>query len=72
MERTNDTFTLEDVAVSGCDDHVLAVQRFGATIDGEQRVFEATSIMHFADGLQRERWIHIHDLDGFDEFFGRF
>jgi ketosteroid isomerase-like protein len=31
--RTNATFKLQDVCISGCDDHVLAVQRFGATVD---------------------------------------
>ncbi len=35
VQRTNGTFTLQDVCVSGSDDHVLAVQRFGATVDGE-------------------------------------
>lgn len=72
MQRTNGTFKLQDVFVSGSDDHVLAVQRFGATVDGEERFFDASSVMHFRDGRQKERWFHIHDLSTFDEFMGRF
>lgn len=72
MPRTNETFTLQDVCVSGSDDHVLAAQRFGATVDGEQRFFDVSSVMRFSDGLQKERWFHIHDQSGFDEFIARF
>ncbi len=72
MQRTGGSFTLHDVVVSGSDDHVLAVQRFGATSGGEQRSFDVTSVMHFRDGKQKERWLHIHDLSGFDEFMARF
>jgi len=72
MQRTNGTFKLQDVCVSGSDDHVLAVQRFGATVDGEERFFDASSVMHFSDGRQKERWFHIHDLSAFDEFIARF
>ncbi len=72
VQRTNGTFTLQDVCVSGSDDHVLAVQRFGATVDGESRFFDVSSVMHFRDGLQKERWFHIHDVSAFDEFMARF
>lgn len=72
MERTGGTFTLEDVVVSGCDDHVVAMQRFGATGGGERRVFDATSVLRFVEGRQRERWFHIHDQAGFDAFMARF
>jgi uncharacterized protein len=72
VQRTNGTFTLQDVYVSGSDDHVLAAQRFGATVDGEERFFEVSSVMHFRDGRQKERWFHIHDLDAFDQFIARF
>lgn len=72
MQHTTGTFRLRDLCVSGTDDHVLAVQRFGATIDGDERFFDVSSVMHFSDGLQKERWLHIHDLDAFDEFFARF
>ena len=50
MERTNGTFKLQDVFVSGSDDHVLAVQRFGATVDDEERFFDASSVMRFSRG----------------------
>jgi ketosteroid isomerase-like protein len=72
MQRTSGTFRLRDVCVSGTDDHVLAVQRFGAMIDGDERFFDVSSVMHFSEGLQKERWLHIHDQDAFDEFFARF
>ena len=72
MQRTNGTFKLQDVCVSGSDDHVLAVQRFGATVDAEERFFDVSSVMHFREGRQQERWFHIHDLSAFDEFIARF
>lgn len=72
VERTSGTFALQDVVVSGTDDHVVSVQRFGATIDGRTEYFDVTSILHYVDGLQVERWFHFHDLAAFDEFFGRF
>lgn len=68
MERTDGTFLLLDDLVSGCDDHVVAVQRFGLTAGGESREFACTSVMHFADGRQTERWFHFHDLEAFDAF----
>jgi uncharacterized protein len=72
MVRTDGTFKLQDVCVSGSDDHVLAVQRFGATVDGEEQYFDASSVMRFSDGRQKERWFHLHDLNAFDDFFARF
>ena len=72
MQRTNGTFTLQDLYVSGSDDHVLAVQRLGATVDGDERFFDVTSVMRFSEGRQKERWFHIHDVSAFDEFFARF
>ena len=41
-QRTNGTFRLQDVSVSGSDDHVPAVQLFGATVDGEERFFDVS------------------------------
>ena len=72
IRRTNGTFTLRDVYVSGSDDRVLAAQRFGASVDGEERSFDVYSVMRFEDGRQRERWFHIRDQGEYDEFFGRF
>jgi hypothetical protein len=71
-KRTNGTFTLQDVFVSGCDDHVLAVQRFGATLDGEEQFFDVSSVKHFTGGRQKERWFHLHELNDFDAFIARF
>ena len=56
MVRTSDTFTLEDVAVHGSDDHVIAIQRLGATHGGEHRAFDVSSVMRFEGGRQIERW----------------
>jgi ketosteroid isomerase-like protein len=72
IQRTNGTFKLQDVSVSGTDDHVLAAQRLGATVDGEERFFDVSSVMRFSDGRQKERWFHIHDQSAFDEFMSRF
>jgi ketosteroid isomerase-like protein len=72
MVRTNGTFKLRDVYVSGSDDHVLAFQRLGATVDGVEQFFDVSSVMRFSDGRQKERWFHIHDLNAFDDFFARF
>jgi ketosteroid isomerase-like protein len=72
MRRTKGTFKLRDVYVSGSDDHVLAAQHFRATVDGEERFFDVSSVMRFRDGRQIERWFHIHDQTAFDEFFVRF
>ncbi len=72
VRRTNGTFMLRDVHVSGSDDRVLAAQRFGATVDGEERSFDVYSVMRFEDGRQRERWFHIRDQSAFDRFFDRF
>lgn len=68
MERPKGTFRLVDDLVSGCDDHVIAVQRFGVTANGESREFACTSVMDFADGRQVERWFHFHDLEAFEAF----
>ena len=70
--RTHGSFKLQDVCVSGSDDHVLAIQRFGATVDSEERFFDASSVMPFTEGRQKERWFHIHDLDAFADFMARF
>lgn len=72
MQRTNGTFTLQDVSVSGTDDHVVAAQRLGATADGIEQLFDVTSVMRFRDGRQKERWLHVHDQSAFDEFMSRF
>src|SRR5690242_14733023 len=72
IQRTNGTFKILDVFVSGTDDHVLAAQRLGATVDGEERLFDVSSVMRFSDGKQKERWLHVHDQTAFDEFMSRF
>jgi len=72
VSRTNGTFGLQDVYVSGCDDHVVTFQRFGATVDNEEQRFDVSSVMRFRDGRQKERWFHIHDLTAFDHFMARF
>lgn len=72
IARTNQTFVLEDRSISGTDHHLVAVQRFGATHNGETKVFEAVSVMRFEGGRQIERWFHLLDPEGFDAFFSKF
>ena len=38
----------------------------------EEQFFDASSVMRFRDGRQKERWFHIHDLNAFDDFVARF
>lgn len=68
--QTGGTFVLEGKFVSATDDHVLAVQVMGATLEGKQRLFDVYSVMRFEDGLQRQRTFHIADLEEWDDFFG--
>jgi hypothetical protein len=64
--RTGNTFVLEDRSISGTDHHVVALQRFGATVTGETQMFEAVSIMRFDGGLQLERWFYLPEQDAFE------
>jgi ketosteroid isomerase-like protein len=72
VERTGNSFVLEDRTISGTEHHVVALQRFGATARGETQMFEAFSIMRFDGGRQVERWFHVPEQDAFDAFFRRF
>ena len=72
VERSSRTFILEDQLISGNDDHVVASQRMGASIDGNTELFDVVSVMRFEGGRQRERWFHISDQEGFDAFFSSF
>jgi ketosteroid isomerase-like protein len=72
MTKTDGSFLLEDIAISGNDHHVVAVQRFGATHRGDTQKFEAVSVMRFDDGRQLERWFHLLDIEAFDAFFAKF
>ena len=72
VARTGNSFVLEDRSISGTDHHVVALQRFGATVTGETQMFEAVSIMRFDGGRQVERWFHLPEQDAFDAFFARF
>jgi ketosteroid isomerase-like protein len=72
VERTSGTFILEDQFISGNDDHIVASQRIGATIDGDTKLFDVVSVMRFEGGRQRERWFHFSDQEGADAFFSLF
>jgi ketosteroid isomerase-like protein len=72
VHRTANTFLLEDLYIAGTDHHLLALQRFGATFEGQTRSFEATSVMRYEDGRQIERWFYLLHQPAFDEFFARF
>jgi ketosteroid isomerase-like protein len=72
VRRTANTFLLEDLYIAGNDHHLVALQRFGATFEGQTQRFEATSVMRYEDGRQIERWFYLLDLPAFDGFFSRF
>lgn len=72
LARTEGSFILEDVSISGTDHHLVAIQRFGATHNESTENFDAVSIMRFEDGRQIERWFYLIDSDAFDAFFAKF
>jgi ketosteroid isomerase-like protein len=72
VRRTANTFLLEDLYIAGTDHHLVALQRFGATLEGQTQRFEATSVMRYEGGRQIERWFYLLDLPAFDGFFSRF
>jgi ketosteroid isomerase-like protein len=72
VRRTANTFLLEDLHIAGTDHHLVALQRFGATIAGETQRFEATSVMRYEGGRQIERWFYLADLPAFEQFFSKF
>jgi uncharacterized protein len=72
VRRTANTFLLEDLYIAGTDHHLVALQRFGATFEGDTQRFEATSVMRYEGGRQIERWFYPLDLPAFDAFFSKF
>ena len=72
IDVTGGTFILEDVHISGNDDHVLTVQRIGGTHQGNTKVFDMVTVIRFEDGLQRERWFHFLDQEAMNAFFSLF
>ena len=72
VQRTKGSFLLEDLQIAGTDHHLAALQRFGATFEGEPQRFEAISVMRYDGGSQIERWFYLTDLPAFDAFFSRF
>jgi ketosteroid isomerase-like protein len=72
VQRTANTFLLEDIYVAGTDHHLVALQRMGATFEGGTQRFEVTSVMRYEGGRQIERWFYLLDLPAFDGFFSKF
>lgn len=72
LTRTEGSFILEDVEITGTDHHLVAIQRFGATHNESTAKFDAVSIMRFEDGRQIERWFYLIDPVAFDAFFSKF
>lgn len=72
ISRTNQTFVLEDKVISGTDHHLVAVQRLGATFNGDTKLFPVVSVMRYEGGRQIERWLHLIDPEAFDMFFSQF
>lgn len=71
VDRTKGTFMITDELVSGYDDHVVAVQEWGATVGREAQTFTVVSVIRFESGRQSQRWFHPLDQEGLDAFFAR-
>ena len=72
LERTANTFLLEDLHIAATDHHLVALQRVGATFDGHRQTFDIFSVMRYEAGRQIERWFYAADLPAFEAFFSRF
>jgi ketosteroid isomerase-like protein len=62
-------FTLREHDVFGNDEHVCALSYMGARRPGLVIETRVTSIFHFRDGRQVERWIHPEDGAAWDAIF---
>jgi len=62
-------FTLREHDVFGNDEHVCALSYMGARRPGVVIEIPVTSVFHFRDGRQVERWIYPEDVDAWDAIF---
>ena len=62
-------FTLREHDVFGNDEHVCALSYMGARRRGVVIETRVTSVFHFRDGRQVERWIYPDDAAAWDAIF---
>ncbi len=62
-------FTIREHDVFGNDEHVCALSYIGARRPGAEFEIRVTSVFHFRDGQQVERWFYPEDMAGWDAIF---
>jgi ketosteroid isomerase-like protein len=62
-------FTLREHDVFGDDEHVCALSYMGARRPGVAIEIQVTSVFHFREGRQVERWIYPDDIEAWDAIF---
>jgi len=67
---TRGTFKLREHDVLASEDHVVALSDMSSERDGHRVNVNVVSVMHFRDGLQRERWFHPSDPVAWDSLLG--
>ena len=62
-------FTIREHDVFGNDEHVCALSYIGARRPGVEVEVPVTSVFHFREGQQVERWMYPDDLATWDAIF---
>ena len=62
-------FTIREHDVFGNDEHVCALSYIGARRPGVEVETRVTSVFHFRDGRQVERWFYPEDIATWDSIF---
>jgi len=62
-------FTIREHDVFGSDDHVCALSYMGARRPGVDIEIRVTSVFHYRDGRQVERWMYPDDMAAWDAIF---
>ena len=62
-------FTIREHDVFGNDEHVCALSYIGARRPGVEVETRVTSVFHFRDGRQVERWFYPEDMATWDSIF---
>jgi ketosteroid isomerase-like protein len=62
-------FTIREHDVFGNDEHVCALSYIGAKRPGVDIETRVTSVFHFRDGLQVERWMYPEEAATWDAIF---
>ena len=62
-------FTIREHDVFGNDEHVCALSYIGARRPGVDFEIRVTSVFHFREGQQVERWFYPEDMAAWDAIF---